>query len=488
MPDKTADQVSAKWKSTEELGLPGLRVASGRINEEFLPKLTGNRWIEVLREMVNNDPIVGSILFAIDKLIRQVDWRVEQAEGADGAFGAKVFVEQCMDDMSMTWPDLISEILTMIPYGWSYFELVYKKRERKPTEMGGDFTSKYDDGYIGWKKWGIRSQDTLMKWEFDEEGGGLKGMWQSPPPHYKPIFIPIEKSLLFRTSAVKNNPEGRSVLRNAYRPWFFKKRIEEIEATGIDRDLAGMPVLYVDPTIMMADASAEKKAFYEQCKQLVINLRRDQQEGVIIPNSRDASGNQLYNLQLLSTGGSRQFDTSAIIQRYDQRIAMTVLADFILLGHEKVGSFALSSDKTDLFAVAIRAWLEAIKGVINTYALPRLWALNGFDPSVMPKIDYGDIETPPLADIGAYVTALVGAGVPLFPNKDLEDYLSDIGHLPRKPMSMEPPNFEAELEDEKGNGGVLPPSKTGAAPNTPMKNPEAEGAEGSPEEQHAEGD
>ena len=48
-----------------------------------------------------------------------------------------------------------------------------------------------------------------------------------------------------------------------------------------------------------------------------------------------------YDLKLLSTGGRRQFDTNAIIARYDARIAMSCLADFILLGHDKVGTLAL---------------------------------------------------------------------------------------------------------------------------------------------------
>ena len=62
----------------------------------------------------------------------------------------------------------------------------------------------------------------------------------------------------------------------------------------------------------------------------------------------------------MSTGGRRQFDTNAIIERYDTRMAMTVLADFIFLGHQSVGSFALSSDKTELFSMAIGAYLDII--------------------------------------------------------------------------------------------------------------------------------
>ncbi|MGI6498023.1 MAG: hypothetical protein ACOX0U_04265 [Oscillospiraceae bacterium] len=49
--------------------------------------------------------------------------------------------------------------------------------------------------------------------------------------------------MIFRTKSRKGSPEGRSILRNAYRSWYFKRRIQEIEGIGIERDLAGFPTL-----------------------------------------------------------------------------------------------------------------------------------------------------------------------------------------------------------------------------------------------------
>jgi hypothetical protein len=57
---------------------------------------------------------------------------------------------------------------------------------------------------------------------------------------------------------------------------------------------------------------------------------------------------------------------------------MTMLADFVLMGHENVGSFALSSDKTALFAVALGGWLDGIRDIFNLHAIPRLVAINGW--------------------------------------------------------------------------------------------------------------
>lgn len=35
----------------------------------------------------------------------------------------------------------------------------------------------------------------------------------------------------------EKDPEGKSILRNAYRSWYFKKRIQEIEGIGIEATL-----------------------------------------------------------------------------------------------------------------------------------------------------------------------------------------------------------------------------------------------------------
>src|SRR6478752_4150232 len=110
-----------------EVGLTGLKHGKGKssVDEELLRELTGEKGIRTIKEMRDNDPVVGAILFAIDKLIRQVKWRVDGEEVPDED---KEFLDECMNDMSHTWVDFISEVLSMLPFGWSYFEQVYKKR------------------------------------------------------------------------------------------------------------------------------------------------------------------------------------------------------------------------------------------------------------------------------------------------------------------------------------------------------------------------
>lgn len=418
-----------KRKQFTELGSTGLRRWAGQVDEEFLPQLRGVRAIKTFREMRANDPVVGAVVFAVDMLLRQVSWRTEPGSQEFEDLRAEQFLADCMEDMSHTWEDLISEVLSMLIYGWSWHEVVYKRRVgnvRNPM-----FRSKFNDGLIGWRKMPIRSQDTLTDWVFDDDGG-VQAMKQMAPPDYVEATIPIKKSLLFRTTAHKNNPEGRSILRNAYRPWYFKKRLEEIEGIGIERDLAGLPVAWIPAEMLTPSASDDDKAVAEMFKKMVRNVRRDEQEGLVLPLDFDDDGNKLYEFELLNSGGTRAINIDTAITRYEQRIAMTILADFILLGHEQVGSYALSVNKTGIFRTALNSWAQAIAEVFNRHEIPRLFDLNGWEVDNLPRIIPGEVDPPDLGELGEFITKMAGAGMTLFPDPDLEDFVRDAARLPEK--------------------------------------------------------
>lgn len=410
-----------------EVGATGLRRFSGFIYEEFLRELTGWKGVSVYKEMGDNDSVAGAMLYAIDNLCRRVPWRVQPASNQDFDKEAAEFLESCMNDMDNTWIDMISEVLSMLQYGFSVHEIVYKRR----CGDGFDPTmrSKYTDGRIGWRGIPIRSQDTIYRWQFDDHGG-IQGVEQLAPPHYYHVTIPTEKMLLFRTRIHKNNPEGRSILRSAYRSWYMKKNIENIEAIGVERDLAGLPIALVPPDLLSENASAKQKALLASIQKMTVNVRRDEQEGIVFPAAYDANGKSLYEFKLLSTGGSRQFDTDKIINRYDQRIAMAALADFLLLGQSNTGSWALHTDKTKLFSISIGAFLDIIAGIFNRFAVPRLFALNDLQISDYPQIMHGDIGAVDLKELGDYVTKLAQAGMPLFPDEELEKYLKKVANMP----------------------------------------------------------
>ena len=451
---------------TDEIGRIGQKRYGGTFYEEFLRELRGKKGIETYREMAENDDTIGAILFAVEMLIRQASWNVEPGGDTPKDKEAAEFVEQCMHDMQDTWTDTISEILSFLTYGWSFHEIVYKRRMGKTRDQ--KTRSKYNDGLIGWRKLPIRAQETLYQWEYDDEDN-LIAMTQLPPPNYGLITIPMDKAMLFRTKSRKGNPEGRSILRNAYRSWYFKRRIQEYEGIGIERDLAGLPVFTAPEDIAIWDEDdPDMVKLRTGMEAMVQKIRVDELAGIVKPHG--------FEFELLNSGGSKQFDTNAIIQRYDTGMAMTVLADFIFLGHQQVGSFALSSDKTELFSMAIGADLDIICETFNSQGIPQLIDVNGshFDGITdYPKLAHGDIENADIQKLAAYIKDMTGVGI-LVPDDGLEDYVREAAGLPERTSDTrtiddkrvkqqnqnEPPDLGLEEEEEELPEETIKSAKT----------------------------
>jgi hypothetical protein len=415
-----------------ELGATGLWRTGGFVIDDILPQLRGRQALTAYRDMAENDPIIGAILFAVERVILQVDWRVDPHQDPAGDTPAQDqeaadFVQECMDDMSHSWHELMIAITSFLTFGWSFFEIVYKQR-KGPGQKDPSKRSKFSDNKIGWRKIVMRAQDSLWQWQFDESGG-IKAMVQRDPTTGRLNVIPIEKALLFRTTSARGNPEGRSILRSAFKAWYYKRRIEEFEAVGVERDLAGLPVGYVPAEWLAADATAAEKASLMAMERIVRGVKRNETEGIVLPMMFDENGKQLVDFKLLNSGGARQFNTDQIINRYNTQIAMTCLADFIMLGHESVGSFALGASKVDLFMAAVESWVRLIAEVFNSHAIPRLMSLNGFDTARCPTLTYGQVQAVDLNELGAFLGSLTQSQL-LTPDNNLEDYLRELAGLP----------------------------------------------------------
>lgn len=420
----------------KQLGESGLTRYGGYVYEEFLPQLRWPLAGKVYKEMADNDPVVGAILYLAEMLIRNVEWTTEPCSENPEDKEAAEFIKTCMEDMDTSWADTVSEIISMLTYGFSFHEVIYKIR-RGPDETNSKYRSKYSDGRIGWKRMPIRSQATLWEWVFADDGD-IKAFVQQSNQGNREIIIPLSKGLLFRTRVSRDNPEGKSLLRNAYRPWYFKKRIEEIEGIGIERDLAGLPVLQApegldlwsteDPKMPMLRANAEK---------LIQSIRRDAEEGVLLPYG--------WELKLLSTGSARQFDTNAIINRYDNRIAITMLSDLILIGSDNTGSFAMAESKQSILSTALEAQLSNIAGVFNKYAVDPLLRMNGLNGSA--KIVPGEIEAPSIKEIALLLRAM---DLNISNDMELMNYLRKISSLPNLDETTFEEVYAGQVKGKKG--------------------------------------
>ena len=408
-----------KTVNFKQLGTTGLRRYGPYVYEEFLPELRWPYAGRIYQEMADNDPVIGAILYLAEMLIRGTTWRVEPASNKPADKEAADFLKSCMDDMDMSWANTISEILSMLTYGFSFHEIVYKVR-RGPDERNPKYKSKYSDGRIGWRRLPIRAQTSLHEWTFNDEGD-VVAFVQMAEPDFKIGSIPMSKGLLFRTRVSRDNPEGKSLLRNAYRPWFFKKHFEEIEGIGIERDLAGFPVLKAPEDLDLWNEDDERMvALRARAEALVASVRRDSEEGILLPYG--------WELNLLSSGSSRQINIGDTIDRYDNRIAITMLSDIILIGNNKAGSFALADTKQSMLAAALQAQLYNISDVFNDKAVPALFGYNYFpDITEYPKIVPGQIQSPSLKEVALVLRSM---GLNIAGDLNMQNYLRSILGMP----------------------------------------------------------
>lgn len=398
--------------------------------DEFVVQLRGRQGIKKYREMSENDSVIGAILTAMSMMLRSVEWRIE-----GGSEAGRDLIESTihgMDDKS--WEEFIADVLTMLPYGFSIFEMVPRRDA---------------DGLIRMKKLASRAAYTIDRFE-TAQNGDIQGVWQVAAQ--KNVYIPYSKLLHFRTTSTANEPSGRSVLRSAFTSWRAANNIRYFEGVGIERELNGLPIVRIPSEYMSADASDANKALFNKMKTIARDVKKNEQGYVILPSDRYAdedgklTDNLMVELDLIASKGTRDIDTGAVILRYEQAIARSVMADFVMLGANDRGSFALSKSKADLFLRALEGYADTIAAQLNRKLLPYLWDLNGMDKADMPKMVRGRVAPVDLEELGQYIQRLALSGVDLFPDENLDKHLRDVAGLPEGDPNRPKPN--ADLVDE----------------------------------------
>lgn len=448
-----------------EMSTIGLRVSDGHIYEEPLSEF---RWPQLIHtvKMMENDETIYSANNAIKSLIKRIKWEVKTPNTDIPSATQKAnvkFIKECMNDMEHSWSDFVNEAMSMLLYGFSIHEKVYKVR--KGTR--GRYASKYKDDKIGWAKLPIRSQDTIYRWGFDEKFQNINYVEQdlsytigysgAPKALNTNIKIPYKKVLHFRHDTQRGNPEGSTPLKACFVSWKYKTTIAEFEAIGVSRDMNGMPVISLPPEYMSEDASEDKKAVYSYCQDIIRNIHMNEQAGLVFPRFIDPeTKNDLFKFELISVDGSKQFDTDKIINRYENKILMTYLADVLKMGQESTGSFALSDNKANLLAVGIEAILHEFLEIINRDLIPQTALMNGWSLSEdLPIITYEDLQEVDLDSFGSFIQKCVSVGA-VEVDKELSNRLRGLIGLP--------PADEAKKLSDKLVGGAA--SKAGEGMKT----------------------
>jgi len=419
-----------------ELGQGGSNTKDGTIRaDEFLSDLKGKRAIRKFREMRDNDSTIGSIMYATEQVLRDVEYHIEPANDSDEAKKEADFVKSILEDMEHSVDDHVSEALSHLTFGFSIFEVVYKRR-RGPDFRAGKKYSKHSDGRIGVRKLASRAQWTIERFDVDKTTGDVLGVRQEQNYGIKSLFIPANKILHYKTTNTNNDPSGRSILRNAYTSYQYLKNLQNIEAIAVERELHGVPIGRISAEYLSPDATTDQVSVRSQMEKILRDLKFNEQGYALLPSDvyRDADGKptnqRIVDIELITSNGTRNIDINPIVNRYQHDIARSVMAEFLMLGAGANGSYALSKSKTDLFLRSMESYINSIFDVLNKQLVEPLWHMNGLNFDLMPKICAGDVAPHDLRELGSYLRNLNGANIDLSDQDDIVNALLANAELP----------------------------------------------------------
>jgi len=383
-----------------EIGHLGLNVFNGVSTDEIKRELNWPNNIKVYKQMTYS-PSINSALTLYENIIGKVEWNytAPQNPTEQEQNQARIINEMMRDLDGSTWREFINDVLSMMVYGFSVHEKVYRRRYKSNG-------SRFNDGVIGWKKLAIRNQETIERFTFSPDGSDITGVKQNlygvsdsigrySARGSQEVILPRSKFMLFRTGKHKGNPFGVSHLRDAYSSWKYLTAIEEMEVIGFSKDLSGVPLLRIPPQYMSADASTEQKAIYEYYKNVIRNLQQNQQSGVILPQAYDPETKQpLFDLSLLSNeGGKKSFDSDKIKDYYKRAIYVALFAEVLIFGSSSGGSFNLGVIKNSMTGAAAESMLKNIRDVLNNDLLVQTFELNGWDVSRVGSFDFDGVDS-----------------------------------------------------------------------------------------------
>lgn len=376
-----------------EVGYTGANLYNGVSQDELYRELIFPQSLKTYKKMQYHSAI-SSCLNLYDNVISKVVWNVKPPPDAtEEELLQTKFIEECLQDMDIPLRQVIKDALSSNIYGFACLEKVFKQRTAN--------NSLFNDGKIGIKKLALIHQETIKRFLTSESGSEVIGVEQDLSGwntlHRKPINnpkLPRSKYVHIVAGRSRNDPYGKSPLRDVFIAWKFLSVIEELEAQSVAKDMSNLPMLKVPSQFMSPDASPEQKQQYEMFKNIIRNVNVNQQSGIVLPSDVNPETRQaLFSFELIkSSSQGKSIDTEPIKQYYLNQIYTALSADVLILGQSGGGSYALGSIKNSLTSSAIEAMLDGIVEALNRDLIMHLYKLNGFNPARACSLDYDNLH------------------------------------------------------------------------------------------------
>lgn len=420
-----------------EVGNTGLnlRGVRGKVEENISKLWKGKNKKDFISEMRLNDPYVNAWINAKNAIALKPDWVIQPRNPEDSKSKeyADLISNMLFNDMAITFNSFVLNSITMAEYGFAISEIVLKKRQGKTDNPMT--TSLYNDGLFGVAKLSPRWQNSITKWDIDNNGNIENVYQRSDDFGTTDIKMPYKKILHFVMNGYNGNPEGESVLRGTFASYYNKKNIERIQRETFERGFTGILDIQVPPRYMSKKYNTpEGVEMMRVIDAFLRNVKQGKEAGIIRPASKD------FNIELIQGKTGTGLDPDKMIDRYNTEIVMCLLSDSFM-GKSKVYQGASGEQtKTKIYKSFIGIILDEIKEQVNKKLIPLLFNINNLDTKYMPYLDYGNLDDLDLQAVSWFIQSVAKNCGPLMtPTYELNNFLLEklVGKTAPKPTREE---------------------------------------------------
>jgi hypothetical protein len=423
--------------SIRELGYSSPSPFTAWTREEHNPKLRDKLGLREYYRMKRQDGSIRGSMRQFKSPILSARWSLTPPEQTDRAKAIAEDVRlNLFEGMSHTWASTLEDCLLMCDYGHMVMEKVW--------------TNQDVPGKVTLRKLGPRHPLDVRDWIYDANGGP-DGVVMEPTEMSgteQGIFIPIDKLAIFSLEPEAGDLSGISILRSAYKHWYYKETFYKIDAIQKERHGIGVPIIKLPPGYGPDDRRL--------ADEMGRNLRTNERAHIVLPPNWEV---------LFAKLEGQPVDCLKSIEHHDTMIWMNVLASFSKDTKSDV-------DNAEMFHRATRYVADTVADIMNMFVIRQFVDMNYARNKSYPKLRARRIGEENEQRTRSFTIRNHIGSKAITPDRPLEDHLRDELDLPpfdpATARVVETPQAPGE-DGEDGDVGAPTPAKAGPARSGPPR-------------------
>lgn len=337
-------------------GTSGTDISGGRFFEEYLNALHMTEAADIWDEMRRCDDQIAMLLRVVKNPIMSASWFISPPDESDEEKNIADFINYLLfEDMGTeqnprTFEKFKREALTAIEFGYSLFEIVHK------------IVYNHNDygNYIGINGLNWRSQRTIEEWNISRHGELIAIHQLDNSERATDIWMDGRFLLHISPEMEGDNFEGISMLRPIYGNYIRKDLLRKLQIIGIERGATGVPI----GEVPIGQENSPAQILLEEGMSRFVGHERSY--------LLTSAGWKIDSLKIEHDAEKVQ----SAIEAENVGMAKSFLANFMELGLNGTGSYALGTDLSDIFLSGIEVYANSVLVPINRRLIPHLVRAN----------------------------------------------------------------------------------------------------------------